>query len=152
MFCCRGLQAAPQAPGKAKQLPEEVAPEVAMPDHDSVQDLSINSEEAMQSPNGRGIVQTTVPKVEVPKSSTLKSRSDNPEGSTVRAPFVVAQALARLTHENAVTVADEILSVGRLPDDELPGLAYMVRSFCASYTSCTLPHSIIHVWHVLQRS
>ena len=123
-----------------------------MPDHDSVQDLSIKSEEAMQSPNGRGIVQTTVPKVEVPKSSTLKSRSDNPEGSTVRAPFVVAQALARLTHENAVTVADEILSVGRLPDDELPGLAYMVRSFCASYTSCTLPHSIIHVWHVLQRS
>ena len=152
MFCCRGLQAAPQAPGKAKQLPEEVAPEVAMPDHDSVQDLSIKSEEAMQSPNGREIVQTTVPKVEVPKRSTLKSRSDNPEGSTVRAPFVVAQALARLTHENAVKVADEILSVGRLPDDELPGLAYMVRSFCASYTSCTLPHSMIHIWHVLQRS
>ena len=151
MFCCRGLQAAPQAPGKAKQLPEEVAPEVAMPDHDSVQDLSIKSEAAMQSPNGREIVQTTVPKVEVPKRSTLKSRSDNPEGSTVRAPFVVAQALARLTHENAVKVADEILSVGRLPDEALPGLAYMV-SFCASYTSCTLPYSIIHIWHVLQRS
>jgi len=121
-----------------------------MPDHESLQDhstYSIQNKEAMQSPNGRDIVQTTVPR---PKSSTLMSRSDNPEDSTVRAPFVVAQALAKLTHQNWIEVADEILSVGRLPDEELPGLAYMV-SFCASYTSCTLPHNIIHTWHVLQR-
>ncbi len=76
------------------------------------------------------------------------SRSDNPEGSTVRAPFVVAQALAKLTQQNWSEVADDILSVG---DEELPRLAYMVR-LCASYTSCTLPHNIIHTWHVLQGS
>ncbi len=124
-----------------------------MPDHESLQDHSTNSiqnKETMQSPSGRDIDQATVPRIEVPQSSTLMSRSDNPEDSTVRAPFVVAQALAKLTHQNWIEVADEILSVGRLPDEELPGLAYMV-SFCASYTSCTLPHNIIHTWHVLQR-
>ena len=152
MIRCRGLQGPPQASGKAKQLPEEVAPEVAMPDHEYLQDdstYSIQKKETTQSVSSRDIVQTSMRKAEVPRSSTFMSRSDNPEGSTVRAPFVVAQALARLTHENAVKVADEILSVGRLPDEELPGLAYMV-SFCASYTSCTLPYSTIHTWHVLQ--
>ena len=115
-----------------------------MPDHESVKDHSTNSihgqnKETMESPGGRDIVQTTVPRIEMLKSSTLMSRSDSPWGSTVRAPFVVAQALAKLTHENGIDVAHEILSVGRLPDEELPGLAYMVN-FCASYTSCTLPH------------
>jgi len=154
VFCCRGLRGPPQASGKAKQLPEEVVPEVAMPDHESLQDHSTNSiqnNETMHSLNGRDIDQTTVSRTEVPRSSTLTTRSDNPEGSTVKPPFVVAQALASLTHQNAVEVADKIVSVGRLPDEELPGLAYMV-SFCASYTSCTLPHNISHTWHVLQRT
>jgi len=122
-----------------------------MPDHESLQDNSTNNvqnKETMQSPNSRGIDQTSVPRTEVLRSSTLMSRSDNPEGSTVRAPFVVAQALAKLTQQNWSEVADDILSVG---DEELPRLAYMVR-LCASYTSCTLPHNIIHTWHVLQGS
>ncbi len=91
----------------------------------------------------------------MPKSSTVDdvnmSRSDNSEGSTqfscvslVRAPIAVAQqALTRLTHENWIEIAEKILSVGQLTVDKLPELAYMV-SFCASYTSCTLLHNIIH--------
>ena len=149
MIRCRGLQGPPQASGKAKQLPEEVAPEVAMPDHEYLQDdstYSIQKKETTQSVSSRDIDQTSMRKTEVPRSSTFMSRSDNPEGSTVRAPFVVAQALAKLTQQNWSEVADDILSVG---DEELPRLAYMV-SFCASYTSCTLPYSTIHTWHVLQ--
>ncbi len=97
--------------------------------------------------------------LKMPKSSTVDdgvergmSRSDNVEGSTVRTPFSVAQqALTRLTNGNWIQVADEILSVGQSTDEELSELANMVR-FCANYTSCTLPHSIIHVWRVLQRA
>ncbi|DBA74126.1 TPA: hypothetical protein ACH3X1_010931 [Trebouxia sp. C0004] len=137
----RGLQGPPQASGKAKQLPEEVATEVAMPDRESLQDHGTNStqsSETVVSPGGRDM-----------------SRSDNPEGSTVRAPFSVAQqALARPTHENLICyldpvllcqsserccatekgaltvlpsrIADEVLSVGQLTDEELSGLAYMM--------------------------
>jgi len=124
---------------------------VAMPDHESLQHHSNNSfqsSETMERFNGRDTVETTVPRIEMPKSSTVDdvnmSRSDNSEGSTSRAPIAVAQqALTRLTHENWIEIADEILSVGQLTDDKLPELAYMV-SFCASYISCTLLHNIIH--------
>ena len=91
--------------------------------------------------------------LKMPKRSTVDngvvrgmSRNDNLEGSTVRTPFSVAQqALSRLTHGNWIQVADEILSVGLSTDEELSVLASMV-SYCVSYTSCTLPHSIIHNW------
>lgn len=124
---------------------------MAMPDHESLQHHSNNSfqsSETMERFNGRDTVETTVPRIEMPKSSTVDdvnmSRSDNSEGSTSRAPIAVAQqALTRLTHENWIEIADEILSVGQLTDDKLPELAYMV-SFCASYISCTLLHNIIH--------
>lgn len=124
---------------------------MAMPDHESLQHHSNNSfqsSETMERFNGRDTVETTVPRIEMPKSSTVDdvnmSRSDNSEGSTSRAPIAVAQqALTRLTHENWIEIADEILSVGQLTVDKLPELAYMV-SFCASYTSCTLLHNIIH--------
>lgn len=127
---------------------------MAMPDHESLQHHSNNSfqsSETMERFNGRDTVETTVPRIEMHKSSTVDdgiernmSRSDNSEGSTSRAPIAVAQqALTRLTHENWIEIADEILSVGQLTDDKLPELAYMV-SFCASYTSCTLLHNIIH--------
>jgi len=124
---------------------------VAMPDHESLQHHSNNSfqsSETMERFNGRDTVETTVPRIEMHKSSTVDdvnmSRSDNSEGSTSRAPIAVAQqALTRLTHENWIEIADEILSVGQLTVDKLPELAYMV-SFCASYTSCTLLHNIIH--------
>jgi len=124
---------------------------VAMPDHESLQHHSNNSfqsSETMERFNGRDTVETTVPRIEMPKSSTVDdvnmSRSDNSEGSTSRAPIAVAQqALTRLTHENWIEIAEKILSVGQLTVDKLPELAYMV-SFCASYTSCTLLHNIIH--------
>lgn len=127
---------------------------MAMPDHESLQHHSNNSfqsSETMERFNGRDTVETTVPRIEMHKSSTVDdgiernmSRSDNSEGSTSRAPIAVAQqALTRLTHENWIEIADEILSVGQLTVDKLPELAYMV-SFCASYTSCTLLHNIIH--------
>ena len=85
-----------------------------MPDHESLQDNSTNNvqnKETMESPGGRDIVQTTVLRIEMLKSSTLMSRSDNPRGSTVRAPFVVAQALAKLTQQNWSEVADEMYSL-----------------------------------------
>lgn len=124
---------------------------MAMPDHESLQHHSNNSfqsSETMERFNGRDTVETTVPRIEMPKSSTVDdvnmSRSDNSEGSTSRAPIAVAQqALTRLTHENWIEIAEKILSVGQLTVDKLPELAYMV-SFCASYTSCTLLHNIIH--------
>ena len=134
---------------------------MAMPDHESLQHHSNNSfqsSETMERFNGRDTVETTVPRIEMHKSSTVDdgiernmSRSDNSEGSTqfscvslVRAPIAVAQqALTRLTHENWIEIAEKILSVGQLTVDKLPELAYMV-SFCASYISCTLLHNIIH--------
>ncbi len=97
--------------------------------------------------------------LKMPKSSTVHggvergmSRSDNLEGSTVRTPSSVAQqALTRLKEDNWIQVADEILSVGQTTNEELSELANMVR-LCASYTSCTLPHSTIHIWSVFQRA
>ncbi len=97
--------------------------------------------------------------LKMPKSRTVDdgvergvSRSDNLEGSAVRTPFSVAQqALTRLKHDNWIQTADEILSVGQSTDEELSELANLV-SFFASYTSCTLPHSIIHIWSCFQRA
>ena len=97
--------------------------------------------------------------LKMPKISTVHggvergmSRSDNLEGSTVRTPSSVAQqALTRLTVDNWIEVADAILSVGQSTNEELSGLAYMV-SFCASYTSCTLPHSVMHIWRNFERA
>ena len=91
------------------------------------------------------LLEAVAPEVAMPDHNRLES-------NTLRSPFSVAQqALTRLTVDNWIEVADAILSVGQSTNEKLSGLAYMV-SFCASYNSCTLPHSVMHIWRDFERA